>query len=208
MTTNVNPQRKRSLKHGSYILTGIMLIAAAGSFFYSYYFMLQREAAIMPRHIIAALLGDLQKFHKEQGRYPESLVELQDKLWRTRHKEEAALGEGGHSMARQFYYYLYGREGPHVCKFWAVPIGSRTDGLSTYYVELTGGGMNVWKGAALDKEDFKKINPLMSERALYDLGLTKQPPRTASPKSSSKITRMLGWSSFGFIRVSGANERT
>lgn len=190
-TRNVQPQRRRSSMHGSYFLTGIILIAASGIYMYSYYVIHERETAATPRHIISMLLGDLQKFHKEYGRYPETLAELQDKLWRKRQREAVPLGEGGRSMARQFYFYLYGHNGAHSCKFWAVPLGARVEGMSSYYIELSDGGMNVWKGAPLEKEELAKIQPLMSERALFDLGLTKQAPKNGNKATTeAKVSKL------------------
>lgn len=177
MQTNVQPQKRKRISRGSYIMFLLLLVIAIGSFLYSYYCLRQQEDARTPRNIIAYLIGDLRKYHQEVGRFPETLTQLQNKMWMPRRRDPVQLGEKGDSMVTNLYYYLYADATPHACAFWAAPLGDYREGTSTYYIVLLNETMDVWKGPPLDREDLTRIKGLMTERELYALGLTKQPPR-------------------------------
>lgn len=186
--TNVKPQKKTHLRatHLCLILT---MVVAVGSFGYSYYYLRQATFARTPQQQIPVLLADLRRFHKEQGRFPASLAELHQKLWAKRNREPPPLSDNGSSMVQSLYYYLYAPQSAHECAFWAVPLGENADGLNAYYVRLYPEALDVYKGAPLDEQQLARIKAPSPETTLFNLGLIRQPTRTASSRTPEKGAR-------------------
>src|SRR6185295_12771992 len=107
----------------------------------------QEEKASLPRPAIDQIVKALRTYHHQVGRFPDTFVDLQTRVWR--HKRLHPFGEDGHSLSMTNYYYVYYAIDATACCLWAIPINKRKEEGSTFFLTLTPDGARKWKGAPL-----------------------------------------------------------
>ena len=169
----------------SYFILGVSIVGAVGSYAYGLWVTSQQEKASLPRPAIDQIVKALRTYHHQVGRFPDTFVDLQTRVWR--HKRLPPFGEDGHSLSMTNYYYVYYAIDDKACSLWAVPINKRREEGSTFFLALTADAARKWKGAPLGLEEIKRLPPLPDPAQLALLGLTEQSiagrqPSRAGPK--------------------------
>ena len=168
----------------SYLILGVSIVTAVGSYAYSAWSTSQREKALRPRPAVDRLVKGLRTYHHRFGSFPDTLVELQTKVWHDR--RELRFGDNGRSLIFANYYYLYTQIESGACTVWAIPINSRRDDGTTFFLSLTPNAARRWKGAPLSLEDVRRLHSLPDPAQLAVLGLTELPTAAQKLRTSAK----------------------
>lgn len=126
------------------------------------------------------IYSGLVKFDRLTGRYPETLIELDERVWRNR-DAATRYGPDGCRLTLNNYYYIYHRVNPQLATLWAVPVGARRNDAASYFFVVRRERIDRWKGAAFQPEEIRQLNlnPTLDQLAL--LGMTLQPPLLVGP---------------------------
>lgn len=86
-------------------ILGFSIVAVIGSYLYSLWTASQREKAMLPRPAVDQIVKALRTYHNQVGRFPQSFVDLEARVWR--HTRTPNFGEDERSLSMANYYYLY-----------------------------------------------------------------------------------------------------
>ena len=134
----------------------------------------QQEKAWQPKPAVDQIVKALRTYHHQAGRFPQSFVELEARIWR--HNHSPNFGDDGRSLSMANYYYLYYAVDSGACTLWAIPINKRREEGSTFFLTLSPETVRRWKGAPLALEEIKRLPALPEPAQLALLGLTEQQP--------------------------------
>jgi hypothetical protein len=157
----------------TYLILGFSIVAVVGSYLYSFWAASQQEKAMQPRPAVDQIVKALRTYHKQVGKFPLNLVELETRVWRQ--NRGRTFGDDGHSLSIANYYYIYSRIDPLTATLWAVPINARREEGSTFFLTLTPDTARRWKGAPLALDEIKHLPAVPDPAQLALLGLTEQP---------------------------------
>lgn len=152
-------------------LLSLLLSAIAGLAGYSYHtYAIFRDAQrLTPRHQVERLIRDFRQYHSQTRQFPANFIEINRALWHT--QPAPAYGEDGRRAWTKNYYYFYTRVNEDTCAFWALPLGSRRQYASTFFVVIAPRWLRVWKGKALPDAEIESVPPIPSPFALAGFGL-------------------------------------
>jgi len=168
-----SPEGKSGFRF-SYLILGFSIVAVIGSYLYSLWSASQREKALLPRPAVDQIVKALRTYHNQVGRFPQSFVELEARVWR--HTRTPDFGDDGRSLSMANYYYLYYAVDSGACTLWAIPINKRREEGSTLFLALSPDTLRRWKGAPLALDEIKRLPSVPEPAQLALLGLTEQPP--------------------------------
>lgn len=143
-------------------------------------------------------VGDLRAYHGAEGKFPETLVELEKRIWTPRRVKngenpaalkQSVLSDGQRMYMKNNYVYIYYRDAdPHVCGVWAIPVGENRTKGNTYLFVITLSAVDEYKGAALSDEMYKLLprKALPTPMELVKLGMTKQKPSAEGSQPARK----------------------
>ena len=177
----------------SYLILGVSIVSAVGSYAYSLWVTSQKEKASLPRPAIDQIVKALRTYHHQVGRFPDTFIDLQTRVWR--HKRLPPFGEDGHSLSMTNYYYVYYAIDATACCLWAIPINKRREEGSTFFLALTPEAARKWKGAPLRLEEMKHLPPVPDPAQLALLGLTEQSLSEPQPSRAGRKALRLPSSS-------------
>lgn len=169
----------KSLFRSTYLILGFSIVAVTGSYLYSIWSASQREKAMLPRPAVDQIVKALRTYHHQVGSFPQSFVELEGRVWR--HNHHPNFGYDGRSISMANYYYLYYPVDSGACTLWAIPINTRRDEGSTFFLALSPETVRRWKGAPLALDEIKRLPALPEPAQLALLGLTEQQPIQLQP---------------------------
>lgn len=158
----------------TYVFLGFWILAAIGSYLYALWTASQQEKALQPKPAVDQIVKALRTYHHQAGRFPQSFVELEARVWR--HNHAPNFGDDGRSLSMANYYYLYYAVDSGACTLWAIPINKRREEGSTFFLALSPEAVRRWKGAPLALEEIKRLPALPEPAQLALLGLTEQQP--------------------------------
>lgn len=163
----------------TYLILILSIVAAIGSYLYALWTASQREKAMLPRPAVDQIVKALRTYHHQVGRFPQSFVELEARVWR--HNHPPTFGNDGRSLSMANYYYLYYAVDSSACTLWAIPINKRREEGSTFFLALSPETARRWKGAALALDEIKRLPSVPDPAQLALLGLTEQQPVCLQP---------------------------
>lgn len=171
----------------TYILLGFCVLAVIASHLYGLWVTSQEEKAMLPRPAVDQIIKALRSYHHKVGKFPQSFVELEGRVWR--HKRHPNFGEDGRSLSMANYYYIYNLIDGGACTMWAIPINKRREEGSTFFLALSTETARRWKGAPLNLDEIKRLPTLPEPAQLALLGLTEQQPvQLQSPRNARKTS--------------------
>lgn len=173
----------------TFIVTLLLLVSAVGVYVYAAYQESAKEKAAQPVPALNRVMADLRKFHKEQGRFPLTFREVQEKLWKL--PRSPAFGDEGRSFTMGNYYYSLGYMDEHKVTIWAVPVGPRYKEGNSFFMVLTLTIQDYWKGPALELAQTAALSPNPTETQLAGLlmihqetpGKPQTQPSTGKPQT-------------------------
>ena len=157
----------------TYLILGFSIVAVVGSYLYSLWAASQQEKAMQPRAAVDQIVKALRTYHKQVGKFPPNVVELETRVWRQ--NRGRTFGEDGNSFSMANYYYLYYLVDSGTCTLWAIPINKRREEGSTFFLALSTETARRWKGAPLALDEIKHLPAVPDPAQLALLGLTEQP---------------------------------
>jgi hypothetical protein len=125
------------------------------------------------------IVKGLRSYHHQVGRFPQSFVELEARVWR--HTRTPNFGDDGCSLSMANYYYLYYAVDASACTLWAIPVNKRREEGSTFFLALSPEIARRWKGAPLALDEIEKLPALPNPAQLAPLGLTEQQKMRLQP---------------------------
>jgi hypothetical protein len=159
----------------SYGLLLVSIVTYLGAWGYSSYAAEWKAKADVPQiEPILTLIKGLRQYQKIKATFPPSFNEVETTVWK--HANSPSYGVEGRSIVIRHYYYLYTFIGPNRSTLWAVPVGPRTEEANTYFLILTRGDREKWKGPALDLKEAAAISGTPTYAQLALLGMIKQDP--------------------------------
>lgn len=173
----------------SYLILGFSIVAVTGSYLYSLWTASQREKAMLPRPAVDQIVKALRTYHNQIGRFPQSFVELEARVWR--HTRTPNFGDDGRSLSMANYYYLYYAVDSGACTLWAIPINKRREEGSTFFLALSPKTVRRWKGSPLALHEIKLLPSVPEPAQLALLGLTEQ-QTTQQPSRNGRNALPLG----------------
>ena len=174
----------------TFLVLGFSIVTVIGSYLYSLWTTSQREKAMLPRPAVDQIIKALRTYQHKTGRFPQSFVELETRVWR--HSHPPNFGEDGRSLSMANYYYLYYPVDPGTCTLWAIPINKRRDEGSTFFLALNTETVRRWKGAPLALDEIKRLPSVPEAAQLALLGLTEQQPVQLQPSRNDKKASIEG----------------
>lgn len=159
----------------SIIFCAVALFLMVGAFIYSSWAAQHRYEAEMPKVALSSLGQALRTFHAQTGRFPDSLRELDARMWKG--KRASQISADGRTLlaASGHYSYTYHKASATACAVWAMPVGSRYEEAATHFWYLTPTQVEKWMGPALTPENVNAVNSIPSEPQLRWLMMTQQP---------------------------------
>ena len=170
----------------TYLILGFSIVAVVGSYLYSLWSASQREKALLPRPAVDQIVKALRTYHHQAGKFPQSFVELEGRVWR--HTRTPNFGDDGRSLSMANYYYLYYQVDSSVCTLWAIPINRRREEGSTFFLALSPETVRRWKGAPLALDEIKRLPSIPDPAQLALLGLTEQQPIQQPSRTGQKAS--------------------
>ena len=158
----------------TYVFLGFWILAAIGSYLYALWTASQQEKALQPKPAVDQIVKALRTYHHQAGRFPQTFVELEARVWR--HNHAPNFGDDGRSLSMANYYYLYFAIDSGACTLWAIPINKRREEGSTFFLTLSPETVRRWKGAPLALDEIKRLPGIPEPAQLALLGLTEQQP--------------------------------
>jgi hypothetical protein len=126
-----------------------------------------------PRLAADSLVKALRTHHRQTGRFPADLRELEARVWK--HKRPPDFGADGRSLSIANYYYIYHQAGAGVSTIWIIPTGPRRDEGATHFLLLYPDSLRPWKGAPLSLDEIKALPPVPQYREMEIFRMTEQP---------------------------------
>lgn len=157
----------------TYVFLVFWILAAIASYLYGLWAASQEEKALQPKPAVEQMIKALRTYHHQAGRFPQSFVELEARVWR--HNHSRSFGDDGRSLSMANYYYLYYQVDSGTCTLWAIPINKRREEGSTFFLALSTETARRWKGAPLALDEIKRLPSVPDPAQLALLGLTEQP---------------------------------
>ena len=174
----------------TYLFLGFWILAVIGSYLYAVWTTSQQEKALQPRPAVDQIIKALRTYEHQTGRFPQSFVELETRVWR--HSHPPNFGEGGRSLSMANYYYLYYQVVSDTCTLWAIPINKRREEGSTFFLALNTETVRRWKGAPLALDEIKRLPSVPEAAQLALLGLTEQQPVQLQPSRNDRKASIEG----------------
>ena len=171
----------------SLLMLGAAIVTVLGCYFYSLWLTSQQEKALLPKLAADQIIKALRTYHHQAGRFPETFIELDSRVWKN--SRQPNFGEDGRSLSMSNYYYIYYAVDAGTCTLWAIPINKRREEGSTLFLALNTETIRRWKGAPLALADIKQLPSVPSTAQLALLGLTEQSPIQLQPSRSGRNTR-------------------
>lgn len=188
MGNQVAPKRSgKSALRMTHLMAALCFMLAAGSGLAAWWITSSKKQNEIPVLALASLIGDARAYQSKKGSFPDNLARLQNVVWNKRGKF-FTLTEANRSFFSDNCYYLYTPAGPQVVNIWAVPLGPYREHFPTLYVNVRTGDPNptIWQGAALSHEQLKKVQGLMTDKGLIELGMKLQPAPAAQPQTQAQ----------------------
>ena len=170
----------------TYGFLAFWILAAIGSYLYALWAASQQEKALQPKPAVEQMIKALRSYHHQAGRFPQSFVELEARVWR--HNHPPSFGDNGRSLSMANYYYLYYQVDSSTCTLWAIPINKRREEGSTFFLALSTETARRWKGAPLALDEIKRLPSVPDPAQLALLGLTEQQPIQQTSRSGRKAS--------------------
>ncbi len=164
---------KLKIAHSIFALA---LLASTGGYGWRLYSLFRDAQVNMPQPQIEKLVKDLRLFHSDAKRFPRNFSEINDLIWRTRPTPN--YGAEGRQARAKYYYYFYTRVNDGQCAIWAIPLGSRRQDASAFFLVLTSDWLRVWKGEALEEAVIPAIPAIPSTNELANLRMREIPVRS------------------------------
>jgi hypothetical protein len=184
-----SPEGKSGFRF-TYLILGFSIVAVIGSYFYSFWSASQREKATLPRPAVDQIVKALRTYHHQVGRFPQSFVELEARVWR--HTRTPNFGDDGRSLSMANYYYLYYAVDSGACTLWAIPINKRREEGSTFFLALSPATVRRWKGAPLALDEITRLPGIPEPGQLALLGLTEQQPTQLQRSRNGRKASITG----------------
>jgi hypothetical protein len=178
-------QRKLKFKM-TYVVALLLVLMTGLTYGYTVYQQNAAEEAKVPKPALAKIVKDLRGFHKKNGKFPETFEQLQDAVWKL--PKPPHFGDDGHSFTMHNYYYLLAQITPHAATIWAAPINERFREGATFFVVVFTDHEDVWKGPALEPNEFASLPSNPSEFQLATMGLTKQESQGNTNRPAGAVT--------------------
>ena len=159
----------------SIIFCAVALVLMVGAFIYSSWAAQHKYEAEIPKVALAALGQALRTFHAQTGRFPDTLRELDARMWKGRRGSQISADGRTLLAASGHYTYTYHKANATTCAVWAMPVGSRYEEGATHFWYLTPTQVEKWMGPALTPENVTAVNSIPSEPQLRWLMMTQQP---------------------------------
>lgn len=156
----------------TYAVTLILIVLTGCAWGYSTYQQNAAEDAKLPKPAINKIIKDLRAFHKGKGKFPETFEQVQDEIWK--YPRPPRFADKGQSFTMRNYYYLLTYVTPHAVTLWAAPINEKYHEGNTFFLVIYPDREDVWKGAALEPNEFAGLPTNPTEYQLATMGLTKQ----------------------------------
>ena len=156
----------------SFVVTLILLVLTGLTYGYTAYQHNADEEAKVPKPALNKIIKDLRGYHKGQGRFPDTFEQLQDQVWK--YPKPPRFGDKGQSFTMRNYYYLLSQITPHAVTVWAAPINEKYREGNTFFLVVYADREEVWKGPALEPNEFAALPANPTEYQLATMGLTKQ----------------------------------
>ena len=125
-----------------------------------------------PRLAADSLVKALRIHHRQTGRFPVDLRELEARVWK--HKNTPDFGADGRGLSIANYYYIYYQVDAHTSTIWIIPTGPRRDEGATHFLLLKPDNLRRWKGAPLSLGEAKNLPPVPQYGQMHLLGMTEQ----------------------------------
>lgn len=176
----INPMFLKFGRKPVIVLFMASVLFGVGALAYREWRRTREYEASLPRLRTELIYSGLVKFDRLTGRYPETLRELDARVW---HNRDAAVryGDDGCRFVLDNYYYIYHRVESQVATLWAIPVGPRLNEAASYFFVIRRERIDRWKGAAFQPNDVRQLNlnPTLDQLAM--LGMTLQPPLLVGP---------------------------
>src|SRR5262249_42086955 len=141
-----SPEQRTKFRF-TFLMLGAAVVCLLGSYGYSLWLTSQEEKALLPKLAADQIIKALRNYHHQVGRFPDSLVELDTRVWKRNQPPE--FGEDGRSVSISNYYYVYYAVDSGTSTLWAIPINKRREEGSTFFLVLNAETIRRWKGAPL-----------------------------------------------------------
>ena len=170
MNQNISARRMRM----SYVAFGASLVAIIVVYVSNTLTNAFNERRETPRLAADSLVKALRAHHRQTGRFPSDLRELEAHVWK--HKNAPDFGADGRSISIANYYYIYHAADAHTATIWIIPTGPRRDESATHFLLLKPDNLRRWKGAPLSLNEAKNLPPVPLYGQMSLLGMTEQQP--------------------------------
>ncbi|MGH8598530.1 MAG: hypothetical protein ACREXT_17900 [Gammaproteobacteria bacterium] len=175
---STGPKHRLSKLRIAFVFALATIAAGAVSYGYHLYRLAQDLQINKPQPQVERLARDLRRYYAETRRFPANFSEINQLLWRT--KPEPDYGSDGRRAWTKNYYYFYTKANDETCAFWALPIGSRRQYASSFFVVLSPDWMRAWKGEAMSDEEITVIPVIPSPVVLSELKMREVPAHVFS----------------------------
>jgi hypothetical protein len=181
--------------------TLVLLIVAT---LYSSWARNREHEANLPLPALETIAVALRTFHQQTGRFPESFLELDERVWKgARRSQISSDGKSLDAPASHYYYTLHSASLPRASAaksretikvaLWAVPTGPRAQEAATHFWYVTPDKIERWMGPALTAENVGVIKTIPSEQQLALLVMTRQRSGVDSVQLDRNIFSMFGF---------------
>jgi hypothetical protein len=129
----------------------------------------------MPHPQLEKLVKDLRIYHARVGRFPNSFIEINNLIWRT--KPAPDYGRGGRQARTRNYYFFYTKVDNQTCAICALPTGPQRHYVSSFFLVLSPDWARNWKGDALGDDLIKTLLAIPNPDQLAALMMREMPAR-------------------------------
>ena len=160
------------------------LLLMIGALLYSSWAAHHQYEADLPQSALPALGQALRTFHAQTGQFPDTLRDLDARLWKGSRASQISA-DGQSLLAPSGHYsYTYHKVTATACAIWAMPVGPRYEEAATHFWYLTPTAVEKWMGPALRREVADAVKTVPSEQQLRWLMMTPQMTANQSAKES------------------------
>lgn len=168
----------------SYLGALVAIVACLGGYSWHVYTLFREAQQTNPQPQVERLGKDLRTYHSRMRQFPVNFPAINQQLWHTTPTPD--YGSDGRRASTKNYVYLYTKVNEESCAFWALPIGSRRDYASSFFIVLAPTWMRAWKGKAMRDEVLETLPMIPAPHQLADLNMQELPARVFNANSQIK----------------------